>query len=189
MLPSSHPQTQSTHCKCRSSQLLASQSIGGCTPSGDSPPSGCPSCFSGMRIPGPPPAWTPKPAGTVYARYLPGVAPMLMRSTWGAHRSTTVVPPSHHRPTTVETPGRGWCRAWRAARGPTQPDALGTLHPAGLWPLPEPSAHGALAPELESPRSQQPRMSTSFAPKGLHELALCARKEPTSAFDPSDGPC
>jgi hypothetical protein len=50
-------------------------------------------------------------------------------------------------------------------------------------PLPEPSAHGALAAEHESPRSQQPRMSTSFAPKGLHELALIIRLVPFCFLD------
>ena len=87
-----------------------------------------------------------------------------MGATPGRYRSNTVAIP-WRQPSDTEP---GVVSSLEGIQGADRME----LHPAGLWPLPEPSAHGALAPEHESPRSQQPRMSTSFAPKGLHELAL-----------------
>ena len=124
---------------------------------------------------------------TVSPRYCYGIATVLLRcishvdainmgATPGIYRSNTVAIPWRHRSDTG--PGGGV----EPGRHPGGRPILTRLelHPAGLLPLPEPSAHGAPAPEHESPRSQRPRMSTSFAPKGLHELALCLMACPVS---------
>jgi hypothetical protein len=106
-----------------------------------------------------------------------------LASTWEHYRGTTVVLPWQYRGNTVAIPWRH--RAGVGAEPGGQPEGRPSLtrlelHPAGLLPLPEPSAHGALAPEFESPLSQQPKMSTSLAPRGLHELALHLPRKQTS---------
>jgi hypothetical protein len=91
---------------------------------------------------------------------------MLMASTWEIHRGDTAAIPEQYRGDTLATPGREWCRAPGGHPGGRPILTRLELHPAGLLPLPEPSAHGALAPEHESPRSQQPRMKHLLCAKG-----------------------
>lgn len=136
--------------------------------------------FSELSIPGSPPAYPQASihgVGTVSHRYLTGVAPMLMPSTWEQHPSNTVAILGKHPSDT----GPGVVSSLEGIQRATHPDALGTP-PCGALA----SAHGALAPEHESPRSQQPRMSTSFATKGLHELALRPSERHRVTLDAAD---
>jgi hypothetical protein len=115
----------------------------------------------------------------VYHRCISHVDGINMGDTPVIYRSNTVVIPWRHPGDT----GPGVVSsASSASRGPPQPDALGTP-PGGALADSRTLSPWALAPEHESPRSQQPRMSTSFAPKGLHELALDLGALPPESLD------
>ena len=126
------------------------------------------------NVPGPPPSIPT----SQQARCMDGISPVSPRCCSHVDAINMGATPGRYRSNTAAIP-------WRhhSDTGPGVVSSLGghprgrpilirmELHPAGLLPLPEPSVR-ALAPAHESPRSRQPRMSTSFAPKGLHELAL-----------------